>query len=166
MSGARSPAGYTLTQIILHWVIAALVVFQLLVNEGMQDAFDDRVDGDEVSDYTGAALHIAVGVTILVLALVRLWMRWRHGAPAAHRDKPAPIIWLGYATHVALYAFIIAMPVTGLVAWARGSEAFAELHEIGKLILVPLIALHVAGALAEHFVFRNDTLARMIRPAR
>ncbi len=54
--------------------------------------------------------------------------------------------------------------MTGLAGWATNSETFAEFHEIGRLILIPLIGLHVLGALAEHFVFRNDTLVRMLRP--
>ena len=58
------------------------------------------------------------------------------------------------------------MPLTGAVAWFGGFEISAEIHELGRLILIPLILLHIAGGLAEHFVFRNDTLMRMVRPTR
>ena len=71
--------------------------------------------------------------------------------------------WLGLATHLLLYGFIFLMPLTGAAAWFLGLEFSAELHEIGRLILVPAIGFHVIGALAEHFVFRNDTLMRMLR---
>ncbi len=167
MNPARAaPAGYSRLQIVLHWTIAALIVFQLFVNDGMEQAFDDRMDGDLVEDGPAALLHIAVGVTILLLAIVRLGVRLTRGAPPPHDDKPAVINWLGYATHALLYAFILAMPATGAIAWFGGSEFSAELHEFARLILIPLILLHAAGAFAEHFLFRNDTLLRMLRPER
>ena len=98
------------------------------------------------------------------LPVIRLAVRLTRGAPPAHDDKPAFINWIGYATHFALYAFIFGMPLTGALAWFGGFELSAEIHELGRLILIPLILLHIAGALAEHFVFRNDTLMRMLRP--
>lgn len=165
---ATAPRGYSVLQIILHWTIAALVLFQLVFNEPMQEAFNDRID-EEYSDsdvFVGAAIHISVGLTVLLLAIVRILVRYIRGAPPAHHDKPAILTWIGYATHAMLYGFIFAMPITGAIAWFGGSELSAELHEIGRLVLVPLIGLHVLGALAEHFVFRNDSLMRMIRPAR
>jgi len=162
-----SPHSYSRLQIALHWTIAALVAFQLLVNEGMSEAWDAREDGEPVGGYLAWAwLHIAVGVTVLVLAIIRVAIRLKRGAPPVHRDKPAPLIWLAYLTHLALYAAILAMPLTGALAWFGGIEDSADLHELGRTLLLPLIALHVAGALGEHFVFRNDTLMRMLgRPA-
>ena len=143
---------------------AALVIFQLFVNDGMQHAFDDRMDGEPIDDGPAALLHIAIGVTVLALAVIRLAVRLIRGTPPPHDDKPAFINWIGYATHVALYAFIFGMPVTGAIAWFGGIEISAEIHEFGRLVLIGLISLHLAGALAEHFVSRNDTLLRMVRP--
>jgi cytochrome b561 len=157
------PKGYSTIQIVLHWTIAALVIFQLFVNEAMQHAFADRLDGGRMDEMGGALLHISVGVAILVLAAVRLVVRVVRGTPEPYQDTPALLNWLGHATHVLLYGFIFFMPLTGAVAWFLGIEFSAELHEIGRLILVPAIGFHVVGALAEHFVFRNDTLKRMLR---
>ena len=157
------PKGYSRTQIVLHWTIAALVIFQLFVNEGVQHAFFDRLDGKEIDKLAGAMLHIGVGVTILLLAAVRLAIRMIKGAPAAHADAPAILRWLGVAVHVLLYGFIFAMPLTGALAWFLGLEVAAELHELGRFMLIPAIGVHILGALGEHFVFRNDTLKRMFR---
>jgi cytochrome b561 len=157
------PRGYSTIQIALHWSIAALVVFQLFVNEAMQGAFSDRLDGESVGDFAGALLHVVVGLAVLILAAIRLAIRVIRGAPAPHSDTPAVLRWLGHAAHLLLYAFIFAMPLTGATAWFLGVEFAAEMHEMGRLILVPAICFHVVGALVEHFVFRNDTLKRMLR---
>lgn len=165
MRERAAPHGYSLAQIVLHWTIAALVIFQLIFNKPMQEAFDDRIDGEPIDEMGGATIHIAVGVTVLVLAIIRLAIRLTRGAPPAHRDKHIVLIWIGYATHLALYGFIFAMPLTGALAWFFGIEPSAQIHEIGRLILIPTIGLHVVGGLAEHFVFKNDSLLRMFRPA-
>jgi Cytochrome B561 len=156
------PRGYSRIQIVLHWTIAALVIFQLFVNEAMQRAFADRLDG-QIENQNGALLHMVVGLAVLLLAIFRLALRLLRGAPAPYRDTPAILRWLGHATHILLYGFIFLMPLTGATAWFLGLEFAAELHEIGRLILVPAIGFHVVGALVEHFVFRNDTLMRMLR---
>lgn len=157
------PKGYSTIQIVLHWTIAALVIFQLFVNEAMQHAFADRLDGEAMDELGGALLHMVVGITILILATLRLVIRVVRGTPAPYEDTPAILNWLGHATHVLLYGFIFFMPLTGAIAWFFRVELLAQLHEIGRLILVPAIGFHVIGALAEHFVFRNDTLKRMLR---
>lgn len=162
MPEARS--GYSLAQIVLHWTIAGLVIFQLVFNRPMQEAFDDRMDGEPTDEMLGALIHAGVGLTILALAIVRIAIRLTRGAPGAHHDKPEILNWLGYATHALLYSFIVAMPVTGALAWFFGIELSAEVHEIGRLVLLPVVGLHVLGALAEHFVFKNDSLVRMLRP--
>jgi cytochrome b561 len=156
------PKEYSKTQIALHWIIAALVVFQLFYNEPMQGAFSDRLDGETSDEFGGALVHIVVGLTVLVLAGLRVVIRKIRGTPPAHAATPAILNWLGHATHILLYGFIFAMPLTGALAWFAGLEPAAELHELGRLVLVPAIGLHVMGALAEHFVFRSDSLKRML----
>lgn len=162
------PAGYSTVQIGLHWTIAALVAVQLLFHDAMEDVFDDRIDGDAVrgDELTGAWLHAGVGATILVLALIRLVVRMRRGTPPLHHDKPAFLVWIGAATHFALYGFIIVMPIVGAIAWFGLIEDAGDLHSFAASLLLPLIGLHVLGALAEHFVFKNDTLKRMLVPQR
>ena len=157
------PKGYSTIQIVLHWTIAALVIFQLFVNEAMQHAFADQLRGERIEEMGGALLHIAVGLTVLVLAAIRLTIRLMRGAPGSFAGTPVILNFLGHTTHVLLYGFIFAMPLTGAIAWFFRMELAAEMHEIGRLILVPAIGFHIIGALAEHFVFRNDTLKRMLR---
>ena len=100
------PKGYSTIQIVLHWTTAALVIFQLFVNEAMQHAFSDRLDGEVIDEMGGALLHIAVGIAILVLAAIRLVVRVIRGTPAPHQGTPALLNWLGHAVHILLYGFI------------------------------------------------------------
>ncbi|RYH12587.1 MAG: cytochrome b [Alphaproteobacteria bacterium] len=161
-----APQGYSLLQIVLHWTIAALVIFQLSVNEDVQDAFKERSDNEPIDGETGALLHIVVGLTIFAFAVLRLAVRLWRGVPEAHSTNPPLINFVGHAAHVLLYAFLFAMPLTGATAWFTGLELSAELHELGRLVLIPLIALHALGGLAEHFVFRTNSLIRMLKSDR
>ena len=56
------------------------------------------------------------------------------------------------------------MPITGGVAWFLGVESAAEVHEIGKPLLIVFVALHVLGALYQHFVNRSKVMVRMVKP--
>ena len=58
------------------------------------------------------------------------------------------------------------MPLTGATAWLFGVELAGEVHEFLKNVLIAVVALHIAGALYEHFVTRSDVLKRMLRPER
>lgn len=160
--------GYTALQIGLHWTIAALIVTQFLLHDAMEDVFDDMVDGDRVrgDEIFGAWFHAGIGATILVLAIVHLIVRLRVGAPPVHRDKPIALVWIASATHFALYAFIFAMPIVGAIAFFGVVEEAGALHSAASTALLVLVGLHVLGAIAEHVVFRNDTLMRMLRPVR
>lgn len=158
-----SPRGYSRLQITLHWVIAGMVVFQLLVNDAVRVAFKDRLQGVEGSLDLMALLHIGIGIGVLVLAALRLAIRLLRGAPSLDREIPAPARWLAILVHVLLYTFIIGVPLTGVIAWFGYSEFSAHWHELGRLLLIPAILAHVGGAMVEHFVFRNDSLKRMFK---
>ena len=99
--------------------------------------------------------------------------------PAAWQAAPAGLL------HVLLYAFLVVMPVLGLLtAWADGktllvpftqialpapiapdqalAEQLEDLHGgIGEFFYW-VIGLHVLAALYHHFVRRDDTLRRML----
>lgn len=158
----RPAQGYLKTQIVLHWTVAALVILQFLAHEGMEHAWDAYEDGEPVTAGPLVGLHIATGVTILLLALWRIGLRVRYGAPGLPDNHPAVLKLIAHANHYLLYAFLIGMPLTGASAWFFGIEGAADIHSTGRTILLLLVLLHVAGALAEHFVFRTDVLRRML----
>lgn len=163
-----APDSYTRIQITLHWTIAALVILQFFVNADVRDAFRRRIEGDAQAGLLAglepaALLHIISGLTILALTALRLVIRLMRGTVPPEEGVPRLFAALATVAHVALYGFLFLMPVTGALAWFGASALSGTLHEIGRLILIPLVIGHAAGALAEHFVYRNDTLRRMFR---
>jgi cytochrome b561 len=160
------PRGYTLTQVLLHWMIAVLVVFQIIFGEEIVPAYRAIRRGAEASeaDLLNADIHIYVGFAILALAILRFALRLRHGVPAAPAGESVVQKWLAAATHFILYAVIFAMPVTGALAWYLGLGAMGEVHELAKPVIIIAVVLHAAGALWQHFIAKGDVLVRMLRP--
>lgn len=160
--------GFTPAQIILHWAVVALIAFQYLASEGIEHAWRSFTRGQFTqADFGGFALaHMLVGIAVLVLVAWRLVLRASVGAPPVDPAEPVALQWLAKASHFLLYALIIILPLSGLAGWAGGISAAIRVHLIAKTILLPLIGLHLIGALVHHFVWKTDVLKRMVVPAR
>jgi cytochrome b561 len=155
-----APASYSRTQVILHWVIAMLVIFQIFAHEGIAGVWEERMNGAVPNEAT-PNLHALVGIVILVLAVWRLWLRFTRGVPALPANEHPALKALASATHWLFYVLLIGMPISGAVAWFAGLPQPAVTHELAAKIMIALILLHVAAALAQHFWFRTDVLRRM-----
>jgi len=158
----RAPQNYSSLQITLHWLIAGLILIQLTINADMQQAFAARLWAGTLPDHAGAWFHAAIGMSILFLAIWRFAIRLARGAPEPADTGPI-LAFLGRATHLLLYGFLVFMPVTGALAWFTGMELAAIAHELGRLVLIPAILLHIAGALVEEFVLDNRVMRKMTR---
>lgn len=155
--------GYSGSQILLHWLIAALVLFQLIFGESMGEAMEEAAEGKSVSaaEQIMADAHYWVGIAILALVALRVLLMARRGAPA-----PLGHGWSVIAArivHGIFYLLLVAVPATGLLA-IYVSEDFGEIHEVGKPLFIAFIVIHALGALAHHFLFRDNTLKRMLVP--
>ncbi|UDL92985.1 cytochrome b [Lichenihabitans sp. PAMC28606] len=106
---------YTSVAIALHWLIGlailAMVVMGLLMVHG------SLAPADKFRLYQ---LHKSVGLTILILAVLRLVWRFSHRPPTLPADMPAWERGAAEGTHVVLYAFMIGLP---LVGWALVSAS-------------------------------------------
>ncbi|WIW87686.1 YceI family protein [Sphingobium sp. V4] len=169
------PQRYSLTAIILHWAIAALLAFQIAVGWALEDL--------GARGFSLYQLHKSVGMTILALTLARIAIRYWKPRPAKLEGG-----WQGAlasGVHVGLYAFMLGAPLTGwaLVSTARvkvptllfgmlplphlplpaGSHAVAENgHGLLAWIGIALVLLHVAGALRHHVMMRDGLIWRMV----
>jgi len=128
--------------------------------------------------------HKTLGIAILVLALVRLVVRFISGAPALPADLPEPMKLAAYLSHLALYALMIGMP---LIGWAMMSAAAYPIvlyggirlpailpqsdslhtllwtaHQYLAFAFFALVLLHLAAALFHGLVRRDGVLGTML----
>jgi cytochrome b561 len=157
------PAGYSLTQIMLHWAIALLVTIQIVAHDGIEESFDAFLEGAApgAGDLRLANLHVICGALIFLLMIWRVTLRLRRGAPALPENEPRAAKMLAHAVHGLFYLLLIAMPISGAVAWFGGVEAAGNAHGAASTLLLVLIGLHLAGVLVQFFVFGSNVLARM-----
>ncbi len=156
--------GYSPVQIILHWTIAALVIFQLIFGESMGAVMRAarRHTIPSPSDQTLASLHYWVGIAVLVLVGVRLAVRLVQGAPPTVGLSPLAER-AAQVAHSLFYLLLILVPVTGLLGYYFGNP-WGDLHTLGKPAFIILIAIHASAALFHQFWVKDGTLRRMLVP--
>lgn len=157
------PTGYSAVQIGLHWVVALLIAAQLIFGDGISDAYERVLQGQDIGFVPMAALHVLGGVLIFVFGLWRLVLRLRRGVPAPMAKTPRWQIVASEAVHYALYAVMIIAPLTGAAAWFGGIEAAGDAHESAKPVIVLLVLVHVLAALYHQFIKKDGLLRRMMR---
>lgn len=152
---------YSRIQIALHWVTVLAVLAAWLGHDQMEEAWRaiSRGGAAEATPY----LHIAAGLTVLALTLIRIAVRLRQGAPELPADMAAPLKLASKASHLGLYFFLVMMPVSGFSAWFLGLTPPAEVHGTFFAIFAILIGIHVAAALWHQFVRRDGLMGRMWR---
>ena len=80
---------------------------------------------------TLVSIHKPLGIAILVLALVRLALRLRYGAPSLPADLPEPMKLAAVGSHYALYALMIGMP---LIGWGMlSAAAIPSFYSVGGI---------------------------------
>ncbi len=177
MSQQRSH--YSAVAIVLHWLIAAAIVFQVIIAWRMGG-------GRTPEGFALVQLHKSIGITVLLLSLARLAWRLTHRPPPLPAGMAAWEKALAKVAHVGLYVIMIGLPITGwimvsasriqvptllygVVPWphvpglahlaepAKSAwHAFGETgHEVLAWGAYVLVALHVAGAL-KHQLFSKD----------
>jgi len=173
-----SPQRYTATAIALHWAVALLIFAAFAI--GLY-AVALEVSPQKLKLYSW---HKWVGVTIALLAVVRIGWRWLRPAPALPAGMQPWEQYVATGTHALLYALLFAVPVTGwLMSSAAGFPVVyfgvlplpdlvgknKELADLLKTVhywlnktLLLLIVLHVAAALKHHVLDRDDVLTRML----
>jgi cytochrome b561 len=179
--GRYSPVG-----IAFHWVMAALVLFQLLWGfyVGLMG-----VGGDKILAYQ---IHAAVGLPILILAIGRMAWRLIIPGPVNDADDQGVQTWIAHVIHYLFYLCFFGLPLSGWVMWSAYVEPgplqlagliswplvpldglpleqrwaimdmAEDVHTILVWLLVFTVPLHVGAALKHHFWDRHDVLRGML----
>lgn len=127
MTGVRQR--FTPLQRLLHWLIAVCILAMLFIGVGMVSTVAPKF-------LPLVAIHKSLGIAILVLALIRLAVRLRYGAPALPADLPEPMKLAAHLSHYALYALMIGMPLLG---WAMLSAAAYPVAVFGGMYLPAIL---------------------------
>ena len=169
---------YGLLSIGLHWLM-------LLVIAAAYACIELRGNFPKGSDIREGlkTWHFMLGLSILVLVLVRLAAHFIGPVPRIEPDPPKWQSLFAKLMHIALYALMIGMPLLGwltlsaegklvpffglqlpsLIGESKSIAGWAkELHESGGTVGYFLIGLHAAAALFHHYVVRDNTLQRML----
>lgn len=161
-----------------HWATVALIVVQLVTI----NLAEDLPRG--LAKLEMMARHKSFGITILVLAALRLAWRFANPIPPAPADV-AP--WQRRAadvSHFLLYALLFALPLSGWlmssaanypVSWfglvqlpdlvgagERLHETLEDVHETLATTLLVVAGVHLLAALQHHFLRKDDVLRRML----
>jgi len=172
------PNHYTRTAIALHWAVALLIFANLPLGVYMHDLPLSPIKLRLFS------YHKWIGVTVFLLAVLRISWRFTHRPPPLPDTMPRWEKLAGRATHYLLYALIFAVPLSGwLMSSAKGvqtvwfgvlplpdlvgknkelGDLLKEVHESLNFTMLGLVLVHVGGALKHYFIERDGILARMI----
>ncbi|HMK84821.1 MAG TPA: cytochrome b [Steroidobacteraceae bacterium] len=172
------PTRYGAPAQFLHWLIAALIVNQFV----LAWMADDLPQG--ARKLALLATHKSFGMTILMLAILRLAWRFTHPAPALPAGMSRLERRLARVTHVGFYVLLFVQPITGwmmssaknysvswfgLFTWPNligpNKTAFEYLrttHDSLSDVLFAIAVLHILAALKHHFWHRDDVLVRML----
>jgi len=159
------PAGYSRTQILLHWAVFVLVVLQFVLHDGIAGAFRSLTEGGTPPFDLLVAQHIIGGWLIFAFMVWRLVLRFRRGVPPPPEGEGQVQKVAAAVTHATLYLLLLGIPLTGSIAWFTLSRGAADVHEAGKNVLFILVAVHIAAALFQHYVRGNGLIARMMKAA-
>ena len=177
---AASAARYSRGAIVLHWLIALLIIGNVLGAWLSEDL--PKPDRAAIM-----ALHKAFGITVLLLTLMRIGWRLTHQPPPMVETLKAWEAALARVTHWLFYILMLALPLTGWAFVSAASQGkpvsmfglfgmpalpvgfdkatvgtFKDLHDTLGTLIVALFVLHVAGAFKHQFLDRDGTLRRMV----
>ncbi len=163
----------------LHWLMALLIIGLSAVGWRMTALPNSP---DKIKIY---AFHKSVGLTLLVLVVLRLIWRVIDRRPSDPAAMPPWQVNAARFVHALLYVVMLAMPLSG---WLFNSAANFPLQWFGLFsvpslthgadlalkgfaraahywffwVLAAAFTAHVAAALKHHFVDRDEVLVRML----
>ena len=161
-----------------HWLLAVLILGQFVIGK--------IAEASRLSPFKLDAFvwHKSIGVTILLLVVLRTIWRWRNPPPKTLAKIPGWETSFANAGHKILYALMFAVPLSGW--WVSDTsripfkayfvlpmpdffEVNRSMQEIGESVhdvlttaLLLVVGVHIAAALRHHYVLHNEILRRML----
>lgn len=176
------PPGYGRLSRRLHWIVAAAVIPMIFAGLVMTTEGLPRALGNALFLF-----HKNLGVILIPVILLRLVWRLTHPAPPLPPQLPRWQRLAARVSHVALYALLVILPLSGFVRvraggfpiemldalgagpWLPRSDQLAELaqtlHHRAAFLLIAVLAIHVAAA-AHHALIRRDGVWQRMWPPR
>ena len=120
---------FTAPQRLLHWFMPICIFSMLFIGIGMISTVTPKY-------LTLIQIHKALGIAILVLAVIRLTLRMVYGAPALPPDLPVMDRLAAVSSEYVLYALMIGMPFIG---WGMLSASSHPVILFGAVRLPPIL---------------------------
>ncbi len=180
-SGTTPRARHSLGAMVFHWAIAALIALNFAVVWIAEDI--PKAERGPVMDN-----HFAIGLTVLMLAVLRILWRMAAPPPPMVETLKAWEVAVAKVTHGLLMLLTLALPLAGWImvsAFSGGKPIsyfglfdfpglplaqskdtgglFHEMHEVFATLTLALVALHVLAAF-KHMIFDRDGTMRRIVP--
>jgi cytochrome b561 len=167
---------YSKRIVIVHWLTLALLIAAWYLGDSLADATDQSK-----ATLAGYIVHIAVGGTVLLLALFRIYARRKDGVPPP--TGVAPLDKLAKGVHYLLYTVLVVLPLSGVVIILTSKVGAAllagdanllprehgfhgvfahEVHEQLVNVLIALVLLHILGAIKHQFISKDGLMKRMM----
>lgn len=106
---AATRTRYTTVAIVLHWLIAAAIIFQIILGWRAGDGPKGP------TTFALFQLHKSIGITILLLSLARLGWRLFNPPPPAPEGQPSWEKTASHVVHIGFYVIMIGLPLTGWI---------------------------------------------------
>jgi cytochrome b561 len=126
---------YSTVAVILHWLIAVLILANILI------AWKFNTMPQGLAFFQIIQLHKSIGITVLLLSVLRLVWRLVNPPPALPAHMPAWEKFAANAVHWGFYVIMLGMPLSG---WAMVSTSKYNLPTLlyGKIPWPHIAPLH------------------------
>jgi cytochrome b561 len=115
MTIANTRMRYGTVAMSLHWLIASLVIANICLG-----LYFSGLNRDNPNLFALVQTHKSIGLTVLVLSVIRLLWRLVNPVPPLPAGMGAFLRFIAHASHFLLYFLIIAIPLSG---WALVSSS-------------------------------------------
>jgi cytochrome b561 len=162
---------------VFHWLIVALLAIQLPLGWLMPDIHRGMKPGIAMS------LHVSIGMTILLLIVLRFVWRLTH--PVAPETNLPP--WQRVSSELVHWLLYVVVLLTTLSGWVQASakgwtiylfgavalprlvergsalgRSIGDWHELLTWVLLGLVGLHIATTFLHLFIYRDRVMYRML----